>query len=121
MLTSKITTTARIAVLISLAGLLFTLTLENWLNEPLSISRWLIQIIPLSLFLPSLRGNNLRAYQWLCFVILLYFFTGVLTAFTPGKLIAGIVLTFFCTLLFCAAVVYIHQQQKAKSTKAQTL
>ena len=109
---------ARIGVLISLIALILTLTLENWLSEPLSISRWLVQVIPLFAFLPTLLSNKLRSYQWLCFVILIYFIIGVLDIFTVGKLISGIMLTCFCVLLFCSAIIYIHQQQKALSSKS---
>tara|TARA_B110000495_G_C22692003_1_gene407815 strand:- start:15 stop:362 length:348 start_codon:yes stop_codon:yes gene_type:complete len=112
MTTTKIAYFSRIGVLTSLIFLLLTLTLENWLIEPLSISRWLVQIVPLLAFLPTLLSNMLRSYQWLCFVILLYFIIGVLNIFTEGKLFAGIMLTFFCFLLFCSTIIYIHQQQK---------
>ena len=112
----KVVALARIGVLISIAALLLTLTLENWHREPLSISRWLVQIIPLLVFLPTLISNKIRSYQWLCFVILLYFIIGVLNIFTPEKLITGIVLTSFCVLSFCSAIFYIHQQQKSIST-----
>lgn len=116
-MTSNIASIARNCVLISLVAILLTLTVENWQSVPLSISRWLIQIIPLMAFLPTLISNKLRSYQWLCFVILLYFIVGVLSIFTPEKLFTGIVLTFFCVLLFSSAIFYIHQQQKVLSTK----
>lgn len=103
---------ARLSVLCSTAALILILTFDNWLSEPLSVSRWLIQIVPLLAFTPSLLSNNLRSYQWFCFVILLYFIYGVLNIFTPEKLITGIMLTLFCVLLFCSAIFYIHRQQK---------
>ena len=112
MATRKFATFSRHGVLFSLIALVLIFTLENWLKQPLSISRWLVQIIPLLAFLPSLLSNKLRAYQWLCFVILLYFIIGVLNIFTPGKLINGIMLTLFCVLLFCFAIFYIHDRQK---------
>lgn len=115
MAASRIATFPRIGVLLSLCALLLILTLENWLNQPLSISRWLIQTIPLLAFLPGLISNKLRAYQWLCFVILLYFISGVLNIFTPEKLISGIMLTLFCVLLFCFAIFYVRDEQKNKS------
>ncbi|MGA1742540.1 MAG: DUF2069 domain-containing protein [Pseudohongiellaceae bacterium] len=115
MAASRIAAFSRIGVLLSLCALLLILTLENWLNQPLSISRWLIQTIPLLAFLPGLISNKLRAYQWLCFVILLYFISGVLNIFTPEKLISGIMLTLFCVLLFCFAIFYVRDEQKNKS------
>jgi uncharacterized membrane protein len=114
--TSRLAAFSRIGVLLSLIALLLILTLENWLKQPLSISRWLVQILPLSAFLPGLIGNKLRSYQWLCFVILLYFISGVLNIFTPEKLISGIMLTLFCVLLFCFAIFYIHDEQKNRSS-----
>ncbi len=112
---NKIDTLARLSVLFSMAALMLILTLDNWLNEPLSITRWLVQLLPLLIFMPSLLGNNLRSFQWLCFLILLYFIYGVLNIFTPDKLISGIMLTLFCVLLFCSAVFYIHRQQKSRT------
>ncbi|MFL2841018.1 MAG: DUF2069 domain-containing protein [Pseudohongiellaceae bacterium] len=117
--TNKIAALARIVVLISLTTLLITLTLENWLTEQPSVSRWLVQIFPLFGFLPTLIRNNLRSYQWLCFVILLYFSIGVLKIFTPEKLITGIMLTLCSMFTFSAAIFYIHQQQKALSGKTK--
>lgn len=104
---------ARLAVITSLICLGLIISVENWLNEPMSIARWFVQVIPLLAFLPGLINNKLRTYQWLCFVILLYFIIGILSIFTADKLISGIMLTFFSVLLFCSAIFYIHFQQKA--------
>ncbi len=106
---------ARNLVLIALAGLLLSLTLDNWMRDSLSIIRWLVQIIPLLLFIPALLKAGLRPYQWLCFMVLLYFLLGVLTIFTPEQLIAGIAITFFCVFLFCAAIFYIHRKQREQA------
>ncbi len=103
---------AQILVLVSLAALLLALSLDNWTGDSISIIRWLVQIIPLLLFIPALLKPGLRAYQWLCFVILLYFLLGILYLFSPEKQMAGLAITFFSVLLFCAAIFYIHQQQK---------
>lgn len=103
---------ARNLVLFCLAALVLSLSLENWTGASFSIIRWLIQIVPLLLFIPPLLKSGLRPYQWLCFVILLYFLLGVLYLFTPSKLLAGSVITFLCVLLFCSAIFYIHRQQR---------
>lgn len=110
---------ARISVLLSMTAIIIILTLDNWLYGPLSVSRWLVQILPLLAFIPSLFSKNLRSYQWLCFAILLYFIYAVLNAFSPGKLISGIMLTLFCVLLFCSAIIYIHKHQKDQKHKSQ--
>ncbi len=119
MTSTPIAPLARLCVLISIAAIIITLTLDNWLNGPLSVSRWLVQILPLLAFIPSLHRNNLRSYQWLCFAILLYFIYAVLNIFSPGKLINGIMLTLFCVLLFCSAIIYIHRHQKDRNHKNQ--
>ncbi len=110
---------ARFSVLFSMVALMLILTFDNWLNEPLSIIRWLVQLLPLLAFMPSLLKSNLRSYQWLCFLILLYFIYGVLNVFSPDKLISGIMLTLFCVLLFCSAVLYIHRKQKDRARQHQ--
>ena len=121
MMPTTVAALARLFVLISTVALILILTLDNWFSEPLSVSRWLVQIVPLLAFTPSLFSNNLRSYQWLCFVILLYFIYGVLNIFSPEKLISGIMLTLFCVLLFCSAIFYIHRQQKIlKSQEARS-
>ncbi len=107
---------ARLSVLISLGFLVVFLSLENWLMSPTSISRWLIQVIPLVAFIPALSKQQLRAYQWLCFLILFYFLMAVLAIFTPGKTLFGSLETFFCALLFSSAILYIHKKQRADAT-----
>ncbi len=103
---------AQLLVLVSMAALLLTLSLDNWTGPSISIIRWLVQVIPLLLFTPALIKPRLRAYQWLCFVILLYFLLGILYLFSPVKQLTGLAITFFSVLLFCSAIFYIHKQQK---------
>tara|TARA_R110000772_G_scaffold26400_20_gene68149 strand:- start:384 stop:755 length:372 start_codon:yes stop_codon:yes gene_type:complete len=110
---------SRFVVIGSLTALIITLTLANLFNSPLNLTRWIIQIFPLLAFIPALLGPGLRPYQWLCFVIMLYFMMGVLMAFSPGQQIIGFMITFFCALLFCSAIFYIHQQQKIQKRNNQ--
>jgi uncharacterized membrane protein len=69
---------------------------------------WLIQTAPLLIFARGLHHSRVRAYAWLSFVVLMYFIHGVLAAFTPGKLLIGLVETAFCCLLFVALIVFIR-------------
>ncbi len=108
-------TWTRLAVLICLTVLVLVLTLDNFLFGPLSLSRWLVQIFPLLAFTPALHKQHIRAYQWLCFVILLYFIMGILNIFTPGKLITGSMITCCTVLIFSIAIAFIHQQQSMNS------
>jgi uncharacterized membrane protein len=107
---------AQILVFTSLAALLLTLSLDNWTGDSISIIRWLVQVIPLLLFILPLLKSGLRAYQWLCFVILLYFLMGIQYLFSPIKQMSGIAITFFSVLLFCSNIFYIHKEQKLNAT-----
>ena len=70
---------------------------------------YLIQIIPLLLFLPGLYRTRLRSYAWLSFVILLYFMRGILTAFETKTRLIGVTEVVICTLLFCCIVIFIRR------------
>lgn len=106
---------ARSFVLFNLACLILLLTLDNMLPAPFNFTRWLIQVLPLAAFLPAMFRDNLRPYQWLCFLILFYFTAGILTIFTPGRLLVGVLQTLCCVLLFSSAIFYIRKQAKAAS------
>ena len=70
---------------------------------------WLIQILPLVIFLSGLHRQRLRSYAWVSFVVLLYFMHGVLVAFDPARRWWGIIEVGLCTLLFVFLIVYIRQ------------
>ncbi|MCW8194328.1 DUF2069 domain-containing protein [Proteobacteria bacterium 005FR1] len=56
----------------SLAGLVALFTWLNLTGEHGSIMRWLVQCLPLLMFVPGLLRENHRSYSWLCFVVLIY-------------------------------------------------
>ena len=109
---------ARQATLISYFGLLGLFTGKAIVNvmsgmpAAVAIFLWLVGVLPLSIFIPGLRRNNLRTYAWMCFMILMYFLHAVTLAFTTGSLFYGLVYTLLCTALFCAAVSYIKLAKK---------
>ena len=70
---------------------------------------WMIQILPLLIFITALHRKYLRAYAWLSFVVLIYFVHGVLTAFNQEKFYLGVIETLLCSLLFTALVIYIRK------------
>lgn len=45
---------------------------------------WLLQSLPLWLFVPGLRAGRARSGVWLGFVLMFYFVFAVLNAFAPG-------------------------------------
>jgi uncharacterized membrane protein len=58
--------------------LLALFSLHQWLRpEGISLFQWSVQCLPLLMFWPGLRKRHRRTYQWLCFVLLLYFIKGV--------------------------------------------
>lgn len=109
---------ARQITLISYFGLLGLFTGKAIVNvvggmpATVAIFLWLVGVLPLSIFIPGLRNNNLRTYAWMCFMILMYFLHAVTLAFTTGSLFYGLMYTLLCTVLFCAAVAYIKLAKK---------
>jgi len=78
---------------------------------------WLIQVLPLAIFMPSLHLGSLRSFAWVSFVILLYFMHGVLVAFNPASLIFGLIEAALCTIVFCALIVYIREYRRFYGVK----
>lgn len=73
---------------------------------------WLIQTLPLLIFLKGLLQNNLRTYAWMCFVVLLYFTHGVLLAFDPQRRWLGVTEVLLCEIMFVAMISYIRQYRE---------
>ena len=69
---------------------------------------FLIQTVPLLIFLPGLRRRHLRTHAWLSFVVLLYFIHAVLIAFNPASRWLGIVEVLLSVGLFTTLVLYIR-------------
>jgi len=74
-----------------------------------AITIWLIQTIPLLLFLAGLHRAHLRTYAWMCFVVLLYFIHGVLVAFDPARLWLGLLQIGLCIIMFSSLILFIRQ------------
>lgn len=73
---------------------------------------WLIQTVPLLIFLRGLLRSNPRTYAWMCFVVLLYFTHGVLLAFDPSRRWLGITETLLCIVMFVAMILFIRQYRE---------
>ncbi len=104
---------SRLVVLASCYGLL----LYFLISSTIAINRfgfttvliWLIQVIPVLIFLPGLHRQRVRSYAWMTFVILLYFMHAVLVAFDPGRRIFGFVENGLCAVMFLFLILYIRQ------------
>lgn len=69
---------------------------------------WLIQIIPLLLFMPGMHRHRVRSFAWMSFVVLLYFMHGVLVAFDPARRLFGLVEVGLCVVMFLFLILYIR-------------
>src|SRR5690554_2381558 len=58
-------------------------TLVNITSERGSLTLWLVQSLPLLLFVPGLLKHYYRTYSWLCFVLLFYFTAFTVDAMSP--------------------------------------
>jgi len=84
--------------------------------SPTTLVMWILQVAPLTLFSLGLHRARVRTYQWLSFVVLMYFVHGVLAAFTPGRLTLGISEVTICCLLFVTLIVFIRKYQQLTSS-----
>ncbi len=89
------------------SALLLQQAADAWVHQaPWFI--WVLKLMPLLLFLPGMRKDNLRSYIWLCFVCLGYFMILVQRIFAqPDSLlvISGLAAV---VLLFIAAMLYVR-------------
>lgn len=65
---------------------------------------WLIQAVPLLVFVPGLLKNHYRTYSWVCFIILFYFIQAVSGAFTSTANITDLIFVGLTVYLFVAAM-----------------
>lgn len=72
-------------VLFCLAGFTGLFTYTNLSAERGSLTLWLVQMVPLLIFLPGLIKHHYRTYSWLCFVLLFYFTAFVVDAMSPFR------------------------------------
>ena len=104
------------AALSSIAGRLtwlswLTLLLQQvadaWTNQaPWFI--WVLKLLPLLIFLPGMRKDNLRSYIWLCFVCLGYFIILVQRIFAQPDSLLVLCGLFSVVILFIAAMLYVR-------------
>ena len=69
---------------------------------------WSLKLLPLLIFLPGMRKDNLRSYIWLCFVCLGYFMILVQRMFAqPDSLLVAVGLL-AVVILFTSAMLYVR-------------
>ena len=77
------------------------------------ITIWLIQVLPLACFLPGIFKGKPRTSVWLCFVILIYFCSGVTTAMSPNYGLVGLTQCLLTMSLFASAMMYVRWNGKS--------
>jgi uncharacterized membrane protein len=106
-LKSTLSSSAARLTWLSWSALLLQQSADAWAHQaPWFI--WVLKLMPLLIFLPGMRKDNLRSYIWLCFVCLGYFMILVQRLFAqPDNLlvISGLVAV---VLLFIAAMMYVR-------------
>lgn len=93
----------RLLVRGSYVGLLVLFTLLNLINENGKIALWLLQMIPLLIFIPALLRETHRTYSWLCFVALMYF-VGIIPLLMSRWLWSDWLITLLVSVMFIAAM-----------------
>lgn len=91
-----------------LAAILALLNISAGFNALVLAMQWL----PLALTVPGLLRGNVRSAQWLCFLTLFFLVHGILRAFTPGGLLAGIAESLICLGLFVSAIIFIRSSRR---------
>jgi len=84
-------------------SMLVLLTLLNLINENGKLLLWLLQIIPLLVFIPAFLRETHRTYSWLCFVALMYF-AAIIPLLMSRWLWSDWLITFLTSAMFIAAM-----------------
>ncbi len=68
---------------------------------------WLLQSLPLLIFIGAVHGGKTNQLIWFSLVVLLYFMHGVLVAFDSARMANGLVEVGLSTILFCTLMLYL--------------
>ncbi|EPC04435.1 hypothetical protein L861_03675 [Litchfieldella anticariensis FP35 = DSM 16096] len=74
--------------------------------EESSIAPFVLRVLPLILFLPSILAQRPRGHAWLAFVSLLYFMQGVMITTLPGQTLLGMLEILASLTLFVGSMCY---------------
>ena len=84
-----------------------------------AVTIWLIQALPLACFIPGIFLAKPRTHIWLCFVILVYFCSGVMLATSFSHSGLGLLQSFLSAALFSTAMMYVRWNGQATKQAAQ--
>lgn len=105
----------RISRALSLAtfvGLIALLSVNTLLFADLHGARsWVIlgvELVPLLILMPGILLGSARAHAWICFVVNLYFISGVQATFVPDRALFGWLEVLLSLALFISALLYVR-------------
>lgn len=101
----------RAIFLASYVALLMLFTSLNIIFPDGGIKLWLVQCVPLLIFVPGLYQQRHRTYSWICFVILPYFTWSVVNAMSPLIRWSDIVVVSLTVIIFISAMMVSRWQQ----------
>jgi uncharacterized membrane protein len=103
----------RTNTLVSYFSLLLFIIIDLAINSPVSsitslIAIMVIKCLPLCLPIVGIIKGNVRSHSWLCFIVTIYFISGVLRATTPTQLTWGLIEVFLSVEVFVCAMMYVR-------------
>lgn len=90
--------------LASFVGLLMLFTSLNIIRPDGGLKLWLVQCVPLLIFVPGLYQQRFRTYSWVCFVILPYFTWSVVNVMSPLVRWSDVLVVFLSVIIFLSAM-----------------
>jgi uncharacterized membrane protein len=114
-LESKARLSGQITRLSFIGLLLFYTARFLWLAPASSANPWviwLVYLIPLIGFTPSVLSGKPRPHAWLCFVLLIYFLGAVVTATQPNLALYGWIEVLLLVILFNGAMLFARWQSQ---------
>ncbi len=106
---------ASVITIISYLALIICLGISTWLNTlPEQTSVILVLVIkfgPLLIVLPGMLKKSLRAYVWLCFIVLFYFTRAVVDSFLTEGASLDLLITVLTVVLFTAAMMFVKWEK----------
>ena len=105
----------------SYIGLLVFFSLQNLLGETGNLKTWLVEMIPLIIFIPGLLKQTHRTYSWICFVSLMYFLAIIPLLMAHWRWSDWLVTILVCTLFLSAMMTsrWLQYWRYYLSTKTQ--
>jgi uncharacterized membrane protein len=115
---------ARRATLTAFGLLLLTIAVNRWLvpvgtEWQTNAVIWMVQTIPLLIFLPGLWRGGITTYAWLCFVVLIYFAAAVTRLFLPQWGALDTINLALTVAMFVFALMFIRWRARANRAAAQ--